>query len=138
MSQQTFDIFQYLVVHAKFPSPEPLRSENSLGCSDVSEEEVAALDNDWKPITARFDNQMVDCLLSALGVYFKNNPVPAEITQEQLAVIFSSIVGITWDTNDNEAQVSDVFHQQQLANVATLYARRDIWFVLVMSMLYPS
>lgn len=137
MSQQTFDIYQYLVVHAKFPSPEPVRSENSLGCSDVSEVEVAALDNDWKPITAIFDNQMVDCLLSALGVYFKNNPVPAEITQEQIAVIFSSIIGISWKTNNNEAQVSD-FHQQQLANVATLYARRDIWFALVMSMLYSS
>ena len=59
------DLHDFLVEHAKFPSPQP-GEDQSAGTTDISHIEVALLEREWKANYAVRDNTLVQKLCSTL------------------------------------------------------------------------
>jgi hypothetical protein len=105
------NLHDFLVEHAKFPSPQP-NEGLSANITDVSQIEVALLEREWKANHAVRDNTLVQKLCSTLENILGD--LLATDAENQLLSQFSPRIQLTargredlnWRKNPSESHVS--------------------------------
>ena len=121
-----FNMHDFLVEHAKFPSPQPNEGP-SAGTTDVSLIEVPLLKREWKANHAVRDNTLVQKLCSTLENILGDTLLAVNAENQLLSRFLPMIQfgaldrqDLDWGTNPNESHVS----------VLTLHSRpQQFWLI---------
>ncbi|KAF8351826.1 hypothetical protein F5887DRAFT_1068226 [Amanita rubescens] len=122
------DLHDFLVEHAKFPSPQP-GEDQSAGTTDISHIEVALLEREWKANHAVRDNTLIQKLCSTLENILGDTPLAPDVKNKLLSRFSPRIqLGALGREDPDWRQNPSEIWSRKLLNTGVLNALADcLW-----------